>query len=69
VNSLPYSKNCPESHLNWRSNFAAENAQVIGNVGYISAHVEKKLTDRVSRLTFCVDWTELTQEWVQGGAF
>jgi hypothetical protein len=69
VNSLPYSKNYLESHLNWKSNFAVENAQVKGNVGYISADVEKGLTDYILRLVFCGDWTELTQDWVQRGAF
>ena len=50
VNSLPYSKSCPESHLNWKSNFAVENAQVIGNVGHISAHVETELNEHFLRL-------------------
>jgi len=69
VNSLPYSKSCLESHLNWTSNFAVENAQVIGKVGYISARVETELTDHVLRLAFCGYWTELTQDRVQQGAF
>jgi hypothetical protein len=69
VNSRPYSKSCPERHWNWKSNFAVENTQVIGNVGRISAHVEKELTDHVLRSAFCGDWTELTQDWVKRGTF
>jgi hypothetical protein len=46
-----------------------ENTQVVHNVGHISAHVEKELTDHVLRLAFCGDWTELTQDWVKREAF
>ena len=69
VTSLSYSKSRPENHLNWERIFVVENAQVIGNVGYISARVEQELIDHVLRLAFCGDWTELTQDWVQRGAF
>jgi hypothetical protein len=54
VTSLPYSKSSLENHLNWKSNFAVENAPVIGKVGYICAHVEKELNDQVLRLAFLV---------------
>jgi hypothetical protein len=54
VNSLPYYKNCPERHWNWKSNFAVENTQVIGNVGYIFVHIDKELTDQVLRMAFVV---------------
>jgi len=54
VNSLPYCKSCSENNLNWKSNFAVENAQVTGNVGHISTRVEKELTDHVLRMAFVV---------------
>jgi hypothetical protein len=69
VNSLPYSKSSLESHLNWKSNFAVENTQVIGNVEYISARGEKELSVQVLRLAFCGDWTELPKDWLQRSAF